>query len=110
MISIERHQALADAARKTLDALGVANVEILVADGSTGLPTHAPFDAIAVHATAPSIPKSLAAQLTEAGRLVLPLATKPEETLVLLTRDADTLKRQSLGPCRFVPLLGTEGF
>ncbi len=110
VLSIERHEPLAQSARATLGALGVENAEVLVGDGSLGLPDRAPFEAIAVHAAAPSAPRALRAQLAEGGRLVLPIAGEEFDTLILLRRHGEELEVEPLGPCRFVPLIGEAGF
>ena len=113
VVSVERHAGLARRAAKSLAGLEVHNVELLVGDGSRGVPDRAPFDAIAVHAAAPAPPPALLAQLAEAGRLVVPVVVEdgPErEELILLTRHGETFERATISPCRFVPLIGAEGF
>jgi protein-L-isoaspartate(D-aspartate) O-methyltransferase len=110
VVSVERHAALARAAREALDALGATNVELLVGDGSRGVPERAPFDAIAVHATAPAAPPALIDQLAEGGRLVVPIAMEEADMLTVLVRGAEGLEAEAIGPCRFVPLIGEEGF
>jgi len=118
VITIERVEELAAAARGTLAELGVENVEVLVGDGSAGLPDRAPFEAIAVHATAPAPPATLIEQLTVGGRLVVPIASHTADMLTAFIRraadvDATTgqgLEQVVIGPCRFVPLIGSEGF
>jgi protein-L-isoaspartate(D-aspartate) O-methyltransferase len=110
VVSIERHAGLAAEARDTLDRLGVRGVEVVVGDGSRGLPERAPFDAIAVHAVAPAPPQSLLDQLADGGRLVLPLAGREADVLTVLRRCGEELVSEAIGPCRFVPLIGEEGF
>ena len=118
VLTIERIPELAASARGRLDELGFGNVEVVVGDGSVGLPERAPFDGIAVHATAPSPPPHLLDQLAAGGRLVIPIATDRADMLTVFRRnapDADprTLEgfgRVALAPCRFVPLIGDEGF
>jgi protein-L-isoaspartate(D-aspartate) O-methyltransferase len=110
VISVERHESLASAARQTLATLGAANAEVIVADGSRGLPERAPFEAVAVHATAPAPPTTLLGQLADGGRLVVPIALDSFDMLTVFRRSGDELIRQEIGPCRFVPLLGEEGF
>jgi protein-L-isoaspartate(D-aspartate) O-methyltransferase len=107
---IERHRSLALEARGVLDALGVVNVELLVGDGSRGRPERAPFEAIAVHATAPAPPRTLLGQLADGGRLVVPIAAEGADLLTVFRRAGDELRREEIGPCRFVPLIGEEGF
>jgi protein-L-isoaspartate(D-aspartate) O-methyltransferase len=111
VVSIERHEPLSREAAATLAALGVGNVEVLLGDGSLGVPERSPFDAIAVHAAAPAAPPTLIAQLADGGRLVVPISTGREaDTLTLLRREGDLVETTGLGPCRFVPLIGEEGF
>ncbi len=110
VVSVERHDALARSARQELDSLGVANAEVMVGDGSRGLPERAPFEAIAVHATAPAPPETLLGQRADGGRLVVPVALDSFDMLTLFRREGEGLRREEIGPCRFVPLLGEEGF
>jgi protein-L-isoaspartate(D-aspartate) O-methyltransferase len=107
---IERHATLAAQSRRTLDVLGVENVELLVGDGTRGVPERAPFEAIAVHATAPAPPQTLLAQLADAGCLVVPIAGEGADLLTVFCRTGAELVREEIGPCRFVPLIGEEGF
>jgi protein-L-isoaspartate(D-aspartate) O-methyltransferase len=110
VVSVERHPSLARDAGEALTELGVANAELLVGDGSRGVPERAPFEAIAVHATAPAPPPALIEQLAEGGRLVLPIAMEDADMLTVLRRDDDEVTAKAIGPCRFVPLIGEEGF
>jgi len=118
VVTIERVPELAERARATIRDLGIPNVEVVVADGSAGMPEQAPFDAIAVHATAPVPPPTLIGQLGIGGRLVVPIASRTADMLTVFRRlgervDATTgegLEREIIGPCRFVPLIGSEGF
>lgn len=110
VVSIERHESLASDAQAILAALGVKNVEILVGDGSRGLPDRTPFDAIAVHAAAPAAPRTLLSELAEGGRLVIPIAGEAADMLTAFRRRDGELVTEQIGPCRFVPLLGEEGF
>jgi protein-L-isoaspartate(D-aspartate) O-methyltransferase len=110
VVTIERHAGLADEARDRLAALGVGNVEVVVGDGSRGMPERAPFAAIAVHATAPSAPSALIGQLASDGRLVVPIASRDADMLTQLRRRDGELVSNLIGPCRFVPLIGEEGY
>lgn len=110
VIGIERHDSLAAEASRALDRIGVENAELLVGDGSRGMPDRAPFEAIAVHATAPAPPRSLLGQLADGGRLVVPIATDRADLLTVFHRRGDELRSEEIGPCRFVPLIGEEGF
>ena len=108
--SVERVPELADAARSALVELGVDNVEVILADGSRGLPEDAPYDGIAIHAATPEAPHSLLGQLGPGGRLVVPIATGAADLLTAFRREDDGLHQETIGPCRFVPLIGAEGF
>lgn len=110
VIGIERHAPLARKAGEVLESLGVANVEIIVGDGSRGLPGRAPFEAIAVHATAPAVPQTLLGQLVDGGRLVVPIAGRGADMLTVFMRQGAEMVSSEIGACRFVPLLGEEGF
>lgn len=110
VVSIERHGALSAAAGRALAAQGIGNVELVVGDGSLGVPERGPFDAIAVHATAPAPPRALQSQLAEGGRLVVPLDAGDADVLTLYRRRGDRFESEPISPCRFVPLIGEEGF
>lgn len=110
VVSVERHQALSAGAARLLASLGIRNVELVVGDGSLGVPDRAPFDAIAVHATAPAPPPALLDQLAEGGRLVVPIAAGDADVLTVLRRQGGEVFSETIGPCRFVPLIGEEGF
>jgi protein-L-isoaspartate(D-aspartate) O-methyltransferase len=108
--SIERIEELAEEARRNLEEAGIANVEIHVGDGSLGDPEHAPFDAIAVAAAAPGFPQALYDQLTPGGRLVVPVGGRRGQRLEVIVRSPEGPAVVRSVPCRFVPLLGEEGF
>ncbi|HEU4392449.1 MAG TPA: protein-L-isoaspartate(D-aspartate) O-methyltransferase [Solirubrobacterales bacterium] len=111
VVSVERHPALALGAREALASLAITNVELVVGDGSCGVAERAPFEAVAVHAAAPAPPPALIAQLTEGGRLVVPITTDDEtDLLTVLRRHGDRVESEPIAPCRFVPLVGEEGF
>ncbi len=110
VVSVERHADLARAAAEHLRACGADNVELMVGDGSRGVPDRAPFDAIAVHAAAPAPPPALLEQLAEGGRMVIPVVSERDEVLTALHRRGAELESSEIAPCRFVPLIGAEGF
>lgn len=111
VFSIERHQRLARTAQEVLARLGVDTVEVVVGDGSRGLSDEAPFEAIAVHATAPAAPETLLGQLADGGRLVVPIvAGGSTDLLTVFRRRGTELDSTTIGACRFVPLVGEEGF
>ena len=108
--TIERVPELADRARRSLAGAGYDRVHVHVGDGTLGVPEHAPFDAIAVAAAAPAIPESLYEQLAPFGRLVLPVGSRRGQELQLVVRSPEGPATIRSVPCRFVPLLGAEGF
>lgn len=108
--SIERHAALAGQAEATLTRLGYTNVQISVGDGSYGMPDNAPFDAIVVSAAAPQIPASLFEQLREGGRMILPVGPPQYQELQLVRKQNGQQTTTRLESCRFVPLIGAQGF
>lgn len=108
--SIERIPALAEQARANFEAAGVDNVQVHVGDGSRGLPEHAPYDAIAVAAAAPDFPQALHDQLTLGGRLVVPVGGRRGQRLEVIVRSPEGPAVLRSVPCRFVPLVGEEGF
>jgi protein-L-isoaspartate(D-aspartate) O-methyltransferase len=110
VVTIERVTELAPAARARLQDAGYGRVDVRVGDGSLGVPERAPFDAIAVAAAAPRVPPALYEQLAEGGRLVLPRGTRWGQELVLVVRTSEGPAERTSIPCRFVPLVGDEGF
>jgi protein-L-isoaspartate(D-aspartate) O-methyltransferase len=108
--SVERHASLARMAEATLRRLGYSKVQVLLGDGTNGLPDHAPFDAIVVSAAAPQIPPPLFEQLCDGGRMVIPVGPAPAQELQLVRKKAGQPVISSLEGCRFVPLIGSKGY
>ncbi len=108
--SVERYQELADAARARLVRLGYYNVQVHCADGSSGWPQAAPYQAIIVTAAAATVPKPLLEQLVEGGRLVLPIGGSQGQVLQLWTRESGRLDHQDILPVSFVPMRGEFGW
>jgi protein-L-isoaspartate(D-aspartate) O-methyltransferase len=108
--TIERIPELVEQARANLAAAGIANVAVHVGDGTLGLPDRAPFQAIAVAAAAPEPPPSLYDQLTPGGRLVVPVGRRSGQELLVVVRSPEGPAVLRSVPCRFVPLVGEEGF
>ena len=108
--SVERHALLACAAEATLARLGCTNVTVVLGDGSQGLPERAPFDAIVVSAAAPQIPPPLLEQLREGGRMVIPVGPAQAQELLLVRKQSNQPVVTNLEGCRFVPLVGANGY
>jgi protein-L-isoaspartate(D-aspartate) O-methyltransferase len=110
VITIERIPELAERARANLAEAGYETVEVVVGDGTLGVPERAPFDAIAVAAAAPELPETLYEQLRPRGRLVVPVGGQRAQRLEVIVRSPEGPAVVHSVPCRFVPLLGEEGF
>jgi len=108
--SIERHRSLAENAWAILARLGLGNVKVRVGDGSRGWPEHAPYNAILVAAAAPQLPESLFQQLAEGGRMVIPVGPPYSQVLQLVRKREGKAVIKSIEGCRFVPLIGAEGY
>ena len=110
VVSIERVPQLAERARAALSAAGFGRVDVRIGDGTLGVPERAPYDAIAVAAAAPELPHPLYDQLAERGRIVVPVGRRRAQRLELVVRSPEGPAVLRSVPCRFVPLLGAEGF
>jgi protein-L-isoaspartate(D-aspartate) O-methyltransferase len=110
VVSVERVPELLENAGRVLDGLGYRNIELHVANGTLGWVPRAPYDRILVTAGGPSVPRSLLDQLAPGGKLVMPVGAPREQRLVLVERVRDSFSETTLGPVRFVPLLGAEGW
>ncbi len=108
--TIERIRELAELARERLAAAGYSNVHVHVGDGTLGLPEEAPYDGIAVAAAAPGLPQTLYEQLKPRGRLVVPVGGGRGQRLEVAVRSPEGPAVVHSVPCRFVPLIGAEGF
>ena len=112
VVTVERIAELAERAAARLAELGVPNVRVQRGDGSLGWPDAAPYDAIVVTASGPSVPEALLAQLATGGRLVMPVGgAHSAQELVRVTRDdAGNVRTESLCDVAFVPLVGAGGW
>ncbi len=109
--TVERIRSLAMQARKVLDSLHLLNVNIKVGDGTLGWSEEAPYDAILVTAGAPAVPETLITQLALGGRLVIPVGDASSQSLLRIRKGQDgTLRHETSVGCRFVPLIGQQGW
>jgi protein-L-isoaspartate(D-aspartate) O-methyltransferase len=111
VVSIERFEDIARTARENLERHGVDNVEVVVGDGSTGVPARAPFDAIVVSAAFTSVPDPLVEQLAVGGTLVQPIGPGGEDLVIAFERGPEGLERKAdVTWAHFVKLYGAHGF
>jgi protein-L-isoaspartate(D-aspartate) O-methyltransferase len=110
VFTIESRPELASAASERLLRIGYSNVHVHCGDGTLGLPDFAPFDAILVAASAPTVPKPLLGQLSEGGRIIIPVGDAENQELQLIEKRAESFPARMLEGCRFVPLVGFHGW
>ena len=110
VVTVERLPTLAARAEATLLELDYRNVVVELAGPVPGCPERGPYDAILVAAATPAIPQSLLSQMRVGGRMTLPVGPRDQQELLLVLKTGEGISISDLGPCRFVPLLGAEGF
>ena len=109
--SVERVKPLLDEAFHRLMELNIRNVHFRHGDGTLGWPEQAPFDRILIAAGAPAVPEQLLReQLADGGLAVLPVGPEEEQMLVVIRRSGSKLTSEDVCPCRFVKLIGSEGW
>jgi protein-L-isoaspartate(D-aspartate) O-methyltransferase len=110
VFSIESLCTLLERARRILDGQGYTNIITQCGDGTLGWPEHSPYNAIMVTAGAPQVPSALVRQLAVGGRLLIPVGDALSQNLLKITNTADGLTEETLGGCRFVKLVGAQGW
>ncbi len=111
VFSVERVKPLLDDAFARLMDMNIKNVHFRFGDGTLGWPEQAPFDRLLIAAGAPALPREmLLSQLKDGGIAVLPVGPAEEQMLILVTRRGDELETRDVIPCRFVKLIGREGW
>ena len=110
IVTVERHSRLSRCAQKTLADIGYENVTFLIGDGSLGCADYAPYDRILVTAAATEPPPSLVDQLSGNGILVGPFGRREQQELCVIRKSGSKIQRLASTPCRFVPLVGQQGF
>ena len=108
--TVERIPAVAGLARQNMAALNVANVEIIVGDGTLGYPENAPYNGIIITAATPTVPDPLIDQMADGGRLVAPRGGRDIQELVVLEKHGSRVTESLHGGVRFVPLIGEHGW
>ncbi len=107
--TVERIPELVEFAKNNLKKAGIKNVEVILGDGSLGLPEHAPYDRILVTCSAPDIPQPLVEQLKEGGILLIPVG-RTFSILIKGRKRHGKLEKREICECAFVPLVGKFGF
>lgn len=110
VFTVERLPILSLRARGLLDGLGVTNVRYHIGDGTLGWPEEAPYDRILVTAAAPALPAPLLDQLAEGGLIVAPLGDEDDQHITCVRKREGRLATRKVLPCRFVRLIGEEGW
>ena len=110
VVTIERHAALSQAAQQTLADLDYQNITFIIGDGSLGWPQLAPYNRIIVTAAAAAAPPALLEQLADGGQLVAPIGSRHDQQLQVCRRIGERFERAEVAGCRFVPLVGEQGF
>lgn len=110
VVTVERIEPLAHAAAQRFRDLGYGNVEVEVGDGSMGMASKSPYDAIVVSAGSPRVPGALKEQLAMGGRLVCPVGTCASQELMVLDKTPRGFDTSCNTPCLFVPLVGAQGW
>ena len=108
--TVEKIEKLLKRARTILEELGYDNIISKLYNGTQGWPEHAPYDAILVTAGAPRIPEPLLSQLSEGGRMLIPVGDQTYQELIKITKKDGEIREKKMGGCRFVPLLGKHGW
>lgn len=110
VVTIERDEPLAASARERLSSFGYRNIRVILGDGTLGSPPDAPFGAALVAAAAPAVPPPLFEQLTEGGRLVIPVGDAEKQMLLRIRKKEGKVAEEKLFVCQFVPLRGRYGW
>ena len=110
VVTVERLPKLAARAAEVLAEMDYRNIVVEPAGPAPGCPERGPYDAILVAAAAPDIPPSLLRQLRVGGRMILPVGPRQQQQLLLALKTGEGVSISDLGACRFVPMLGAEGF
>lgn len=110
VVTIERHQALAQQTQIRLRNLGYVNIEVVWGDGSLGYPAAAPYHAISIPAATPQLAQTLLSQLHAGGRLVAPVGAAHDQQLIRLQRQGQNWQKTTISNVRFVPLIGAGGW
>ena len=110
LYTLERHAELSRRAQAVLGQMGLRNVIFKIGDGSLGWESWAPYDRILVAAGAPVAPDALKRQLADGGRMIIPVGARETQRLLCIDRQGNHYVETDLGECRFVPLVGTQGF
>jgi protein-L-isoaspartate(D-aspartate) O-methyltransferase len=108
--SVERISSLAENAKTLLGSLGYSDIKIKVEDGTLGWSEEAPFNAIIVTSGSPSVPETLMSQLSDGGRMIIPVGSRNHQRIIRIIRSGDNYSKEEMLSCIFVPLIGKYGW
>jgi len=108
--SVERISSLAEHAGEVLGSLGYSDITIKVGDGTLGWSEQAPFNAVIVTSGSPSVPETLMAQLSDNGRMVIPVGSRNHQKIIRIIRSGNNFSKEEMLSCVFVPLIGKYGW
>ena len=108
--SVERIESLSRKAAKILQGLGYTNIKFKVGDGTKGWAEYSPYGGIMVTAGSPAIPRTLVDQLSEGGRMVIPMGGRFSQELVVVRKWKGKVEKKNICGCVFVPLIGEFGW
>ncbi len=107
--TVEIVENLGKKAEKLLSELGYKNIKVKIGDGYAGWPEYRPFDAIIVTCAPSHVPEPLIEQLAENGKLIIPVDVTWGQDLILMVKSQGQLKKESIVPVRFVPMMREDG-
>ncbi|MCD6170075.1 MAG: protein-L-isoaspartate(D-aspartate) O-methyltransferase [Candidatus Latescibacteria bacterium] len=110
VFTIERNPELSQKAQILLEELGYRNIRFKIGDGTLGWEQFSPYDRILVTAGAPDIPTSLLDQLSDSGKMVIPVGGAYYQDLMLIEKEGKKVRKRDVCGCTFVPLVGKQGW
>ncbi|RBM04558.1 methyltransferase, FxLD system [Streptomyces sp. PT12] len=110
VVSVDIDAEIVERARTCLDAAGYGQVKVVLADADNGVVAHAPYDRIVVTAGAWDVPSAWREQLSECGRIVVPLRMRGLTRSIAFDRDGEGLVSGSYRLCGFVPMQGAGAY
>lgn len=105
VFTIERIEPLILEAKLRFRKLGIGNIHTKLDDGQNGWLQYAPYERILFSATAKEIPVKLFEQLSDGGVLVAPMQVGTKQIIIRFKKIGDSIQKEELEECDFVPIL-----